>query len=96
MDGHGEWHPQQHDGQQNPAAADPLAQLEQRWEALAGTIQSLRSENAELREQLLQRDQRTATQDGELTRLGRQVEELQQEKARIVERIEGLLARFNE
>ncbi len=75
---------------------DPLTSLEQRWDALAGMIRNLRSENGALREQLKEREERITRNDEETARLKEQLDGLTEEKKKTIARIEGLLARFDD
>lgn len=74
---------------------DLLAVLEERWGAMAEAIRLLRGELVAVKDELQAREELMAGQEEALERLRQQNSELQKEKARIVDRIEGLLARFS-
>lgn len=74
---------------------DLLSVLEDRWTSLAETIQRLRDDNSALQDKINDFEALCTSQDDQLAELRKEVEELQQEKARTIGRIEGLLARFD-
>ena len=75
---------------------DLLTSLEQRWDALAGMIRDLRSENAALREELREKETQIERGEQDAAQLREQLDGLAEEKKRTIARIEGLLARFDD
>ncbi|ABK43233.1 hypothetical protein Mmc1_0712 [Magnetococcus marinus MC-1] len=73
-----------------------LGALEERWNALAETVRTLKGENQALRERVREREEQLA-RVGEVTaKLKHKVEGLQQDRNQTMGRIEGLLSRFED
>ncbi len=75
---------------------DLLATLEQRWRMMADTIRRLRTENSDFQYRLQDRDARIQQIEEDVVQLRQLVQDLQNERARTIARIEALLASSNE
>ncbi|MBF0124115.1 MAG: cell division protein ZapB [Magnetococcales bacterium] len=75
---------------------DPIAALEQQWQAMVDAVRRLRKENGDLFAQLQDRTTRLQQAEYELAQVKQSLEGLQQEKSQVTARIEDMLARFNE
>lgn len=66
-----------------------LAVLERRWDDMAGTIRDLREQLAHARKQISDLETQSLEQQ-------EQIDALEKEKAGVIARIEGLVARYEE
>ncbi|MEG3641487.1 cell division protein ZapB [Magnetococcus sp. PR-3] len=73
-----------------------LGALEERWNALAETVRTLKSENHALKERVREREEQLARVGDVTAKLKQKVEGLQQDRNQTMGRIEGLLSRFED
>lgn len=73
-----------------------LVALEERWDAMAQTIRTLRAENQSLKEQLKDREDQIDRMRDDAEQAQSRLDGLQSEKSRVIEKVESLLARFDD